>query len=93
MLITIAIIVVVVLLAVALLPMKKREPEQLRQAFAGRLPNPRAGPSRFVKRRFVNSIGWRRLPPLPLNTNDVLTQFGWMKCVARHPSCSVGEQQ
>jgi hypothetical protein len=32
MLITIAIIVVVVLLAVALLPMKKREPEQLRQA-------------------------------------------------------------
>ena len=32
MLLTIAIIVVVVLLAVALLPMKKREPEQLRQA-------------------------------------------------------------
>ncbi len=32
MLLTIAIIAVVVLLAVALLPMKKREPEQLRQA-------------------------------------------------------------
>ena len=32
MLLTIAVIVVVVLLAVALLPVKKREPEQLRQA-------------------------------------------------------------
>ena len=40
MLLTIAIIVVVVLLAVALLPMKKREPEQLRQASPVAFLNP-----------------------------------------------------
>jgi hypothetical protein len=40
MLLTIAVIVVVVLLAVALLPIKKREPEQLRQASSVAFLNP-----------------------------------------------------
>ncbi len=89
MLLTIAIIVVVVLLAVALLPMKKREPEQLRQAspVAFLTPEP-AQPVRQTT--FVNNSSTKRRPPLPLNTNDGLTQFGWRKCVARHRSCSVG---
>ncbi len=86
MLLTIAIIAVVVLLAVALLPIKKREPEQLRQASpVAFLPQSRH--NRFAKQRFVSNSSMKKLPPLPLNTNDAPMRFGSMKYGRRPRSC------
>ncbi len=54
--------------------MKKREPEQLRQASPGRLPNPE--PAQPVRQTTLRQQQLdEEATALPLNTNDALTQL------------------
>ncbi len=86
MLLTIAIIAVVVLLAVALLPMKKREPEQLRQAspVAFLTPEP-AQPVRQTTLRQQQLD--EEATAVASSINAALMRFGSMKCGRRPRSC------
>ncbi len=86
MLLTIAIIVVVVL-AVALLPMKKRERNQA--SFAGRFPNPE--PAQPVRQTTLRQQQLdEEATAVASSINAALMRFGSMKCGRRPRSCSWG---